>query len=89
MTATTAGEVLFLHGMGDGPQLWDEQRERLPAGWSSTAPDLMAGPRVEGEPLRLGRAVDEAVAALRAPGRAAELVLCRLASRSRPARRSR
>lgn len=64
MTSATASEVLFLHGMGDGPQLWDEQRDLLPAGWSSAAPDLMAGPRADGAPLRLERAVDDVVDAL-------------------------
>lgn len=64
MTSATAGEVLFLHGMGDGPQLWDEQRDLLPPGWRSSAPDLMAGPRKDGVPLRLEREVDDVVAAL-------------------------
>lgn len=50
-----ASTVLFLHGIGAGPESWDEQLRALPTGLTGLAPRI-AGSTDDGPPFSLHRA---------------------------------
>lgn len=60
---SSAQQVVFLHGMGTGPDSWGAQVAGLPDGFTGHAPRIPGLSDGDGE-FSLGRAVDEVVAGL-------------------------
>lgn len=57
-TSSTAGTVVFLHGLGAGPESWDVQRRELPPGFEGTALPIAGLSDGGGGDFSLERAVD-------------------------------
>ncbi|GAA3660161.1 alpha/beta fold hydrolase [Microbacterium marinilacus] len=57
--------IVFLHGLGVGPECWDAQIAALPAGFTPVVPRILPS---DGRPFSLSRSVDELRGLLDAQG---------------------